>query len=64
MLSNATDFWPIFWAIFGAAGLVAVALSVLIATISPSGARPRRGHQVAQAELAEHQAGQGYPEAA
>ena len=64
MLSFAADLWPLFWAIFGAAALVTVALSVLVATISPSGSRPGRGHQAAPAELAGRQAGQDYREAA
>ena len=66
MLSFAADFWPVFWAIMGAGALATVALSVLIATISPAGSRPRRQHPVAlpPEELAGRQAGQGYPKAA
>lgn len=66
MLSFAADFWPLFWAIMGAAALVTVALAVLIATISPAGSRPRRSHQpqLAPAGLAEQPTGHGYPEAA
>jgi len=66
MLSNAADFWPLFWAIMGAGALVTLALSVLIATIAPAGSRPRRGHQRpgTPAELAGRQADPGYPQAA
>jgi hypothetical protein len=66
MLSFAADFWPVFWAIIGAGALITVVLSVLIATISPAGARPRRGHQlpVTPAELADQQASPVYPQAA
>ena len=46
--------------------LITLALSVLIATISPAGSRPRRGRQLAAtpAELPERQADPGYPQAA
>jgi len=66
MLSNAADFWPLFWAIMGAGALITLALSVLIATISPTGSRPRRGHQLpaTPAELAGRHADPGYPQAA
>jgi hypothetical protein len=69
MLSFAADFWPLFWAIMGAGALVTVALSVLIATISPAGSRPRRAHRLPAtpaelAELADRQASPGYPRAA
>ena len=66
MLTFATDFWPLLGAIMGAGALVTVALSVLIATISPAGSRPRRRHQLAltPAELADRHAGQDYPKAA
>ena len=61
MLNFTAAFWPLFWAIIGAGALVTVALSALIATISPAGFRPRRGHrpQLAAAELT-GQAGPGY----
>jgi hypothetical protein len=66
MLSFAADFWPLLGAIMGAGALVTVALSLLIATISPAGSLPRRGHRpaLAPAELADQPAEQGYPEAA
>jgi hypothetical protein len=66
MLSFAADFWPLFWAIMGAGALVTVALAVLIATLSPAGSRPHRGHRLpaTPAELAERQADPGYPQAA
>lgn len=66
MLSFAADFWPLFWAIMGAGALVTVALSVLIATISPAGSRPRRAHRLpaTPAELPDRQASPGYPRAA
>lgn len=63
MLSFTADFWPLFWAIMGAGVLITLALSVLIATISPAGSRPHRGHglALAPAELTGKQAGHGYP---
>jgi hypothetical protein len=63
MLSLATDFWPVFWAIIGAGALVTVVLSVLIGTISPAGSRPHRGHglALAPADLTGPQTGPGYP---
>lgn len=66
MLSNAADFWPLFWAIMGAGALVTLGLSVLLATIAPAGSRPRRGRQlpVTPAKLADRQADPGYPQAA
>lgn len=49
MLSIATDFWPLFWTIIGGAALLTALLSVLIATISPAGSRPRRRPELALA---------------
>ena len=42
MLSFGADFWPLFWAIMGGAAVLTVALSLLIATITPAGFRPQR----------------------
>jgi hypothetical protein len=63
MLSLATDFWPVFWAIIGAGALVTVVLSVLIGAISPAGSRPHRGHRLAlaPAEPTGPRAVPGYP---
>jgi hypothetical protein len=63
MLSFAADFWPLFWAIMGAGALITVTLSVLIATISPAGSRPSRGHRLTLTtpELSGRQSGHGYP---
>ncbi len=67
MLSFGADFWPLFWAIMGTAAVLTVALSLLIATITPAGFRPQRRHTaLAPAELAGRQAGhddQAHPEA-
>jgi len=59
MLSFAADFWPLFWTITGAAALVTVVLSLLVATFSPTWFRSRQRHQPARtpAELAGRQAG-------
>jgi hypothetical protein len=51
MLSIATDFWPLFWTIIGGAALLTGLLSVLIATISPAGSRPRRRPELALAPV-------------
>jgi hypothetical protein len=45
MLSFASDFWPVFWTIFGGAVLLTVLLSLLVATFSPAWFRPRQRHQ-------------------
>ncbi len=44
MLSFGPDFWPLFWAIMGGAAALTVALSLLIATITPASFRPQRRH--------------------
>jgi hypothetical protein len=44
MLNFGPDFWPLFWAIMGGAAVLTVALSLLIATITPASFRPRRRH--------------------
>jgi hypothetical protein len=46
MLSFAADFWPLFWTINGAAALLTVVLSVLIATFSPTWFQPHRRHRL------------------
>ena len=58
MLSFASDFWPLFWTIIGAAALLTVLASLLVAVFSPEWFRSRR-HQPAgpPARLAARQAG-------
>ncbi len=59
MLSLAADFWPLFWTIIGAAALVTVVLSLLVATFSPAWFRSRQRHQPT-VTLAEHRPGHDY----
>ena len=62
MLSFAADFWPLFWTILGGAALVTVALSLLVATFSPTWFRSHRRHQhvLTPAEPAGRPAGHAY----
>jgi hypothetical protein len=42
MLSFASDFWPLFWAIIACGAALTVGLSIVAATFRPSWLRPSR----------------------